>query len=109
MALYKIERQARPAADVYRVGFGSDSASNDAIVREAHRLVRDVVNDDVGGRLALITGPASLPVAVVLAHALLHRYAAVGVFDPKMAAYVISVSHGGDYVPGDVIPQASVQ
>lgn len=109
MTFYKIERQAMPAADIYRVGFG-DPASNDEIVKEAQSLLDELVNnDDVGGRLALINGPASLPVALVLGHALSHRYAVIGVFDPKMGAYVVAVAHGGDHRVGDVIPAASVQ
>jgi hypothetical protein len=109
MAYYRIERQHTAVADVYRVGF-SDPASNDEIVKEAYRLLGDIiVDDDAGGQLALINGPASLPVALVLGHALCHRYAAVGVFDPKLQAYVICVSHSADHRIGDVIPAASVE
>lgn len=108
MAFYKIERQVLAAADVYRVGF-ADPASNDEIVKEAARLLDDIVTDDVGGKLALINGPASMPAALVLGHALSHRYACIGVFDPKAQAYVIAVAHGGGHRVGDVIPLASVQ
>lgn len=105
MALYKIERQRLAAADLFRVGF-ADPAQNDEIVKEAKRLLDDL--GEVGGRLACINGPASLPVALVLGHALCHVYAAIGVYDPKMAAYVVAVSHDPTYKVGDVIPAASV-
>jgi hypothetical protein len=108
MALFKIERQPLAAADVYRIGF-ADPASNDDIVKEVARLLDDVVTDDVGGSLALLNGPASLPVAVQLAHALLHRYSAIGVFDPKLQQYVVAVSHGSGYTPGQLIDPESVQ
>lgn len=93
------------AADLLRVGFGQP-AQNDQIVRDAERGLSAL--GEMGGRLALINGPASLPVAVVLAHHLLHRYGAVGVFDPKLAAYVVAAAHGGNYTVGDLIPAADV-
>lgn len=112
MASYRIEATAitvagKPAT-LFRVGFG-EPAQNDAIVREAEARLAEIENaggDAFGGSLALINGPASLPVAVVLAHHLIHRFAAIGVFDPKMAAYVVSAAHGGDHKIGDLIPVA---
>jgi CRISPR-associated protein Csx3 len=32
-----------------------------------------------------------------------HLYEVVAVFDPKIAKYVVSVSHGDTYKPGDLI------
>lgn len=111
MALFKIERAAVQAAgkpaDLFRVGFG-DPAANDAIVREVEDTLRGLL-DSAGGGVALLNGPAFLPVAVQLAHGLLHRYAVLGVFDPKLAAYVIAASHGSDLRVGDLIPAAAVQ
>ena len=109
MATYNVTRSEvsvdGAAADLFKVGFG-DQAQNDAIVRDAQKAIENA--GGVGGRLALVNGPASLPVAVVLAHHLLHRYAAVAIFDPKMAGYVVAASHGGDVELGDVIPAADV-
>lgn len=92
------------ADGVMTVGFGSP-AQNDQIVRDAQSRIDELVasGELAGGPLLRINGPASLPVAVVLAHAVSHRYGAVGVFDPKLGKYVIAVSHGGDYKLGDLI------
>lgn len=93
------------AADLFKVGFG-EPAQNDAIVRAAEARLGEL--GELGGELALINGPASLPVAVVLAHGLLHVYGAVGVFDPKIGAYVVAAAHGGTYAVGDLIPADEV-
>ena len=107
--MYNISRTAvtadGTAADLFKVGFG-EPAQNDVIVRAAEDRLAELA--ELGGELALINGPASLPVAVVLAHHLVHRYAAVGVFDPKMAAYVVAAAHGGRYSVGDLIPAEAV-
>ena len=95
-------------AHLVRVGFG-DPADNSTIVRDVESRLVELKADGVGGRLALINGPASLPVAVVLSHHLLHLYSFLGVFDPKLQGYVISSAHGGDYAVGDLIPASEVQ
>ncbi|MEA1981373.1 MAG: CRISPR-associated protein Csx3 [candidate division Zixibacteria bacterium] len=56
-----------------------------------------------GGPLIKINGPASLPVGMVLAHALGHLYGAVACFDPKLSKYVVAVAHGGNYQVGDLV------
>lgn len=90
--------------DVMIVKFG-DAASNDAIVRDAFATLHEMKESGVltGGPLLKITGPASLPVAFVIAHEVLHIYGAVAVFDPKLQHYVVSVSHSPDYAIGDLI------
>jgi len=100
MAYYNIVLEG----DVLRVGFG-DPAQNDAIVRDAvARLAEMVKSGELkGGELIKINGPASLPVAVAIAHAVAHLYEVIAVFDPKIAKYVVSVSHGDTYRPGDLI------
>ena len=109
MATYNVTRSSvkvsGTAADLFKIGFGTP-AQNDEIVCDAHAALEAI--GEMGGRLALVNGPASLPAAVVVAHHLLHRYAVVGIFDPKMAGYVVAASHGGDYSLGDLIPAASV-
>jgi CRISPR-associated protein Csx3 len=86
--------------DVLRVGFGVP-ASNDQIVKDAVQGLKDLGLS--GGPILKINGPASLPVAVALAHAVTHLYGAVGVFDPKLQKYVVSVSHNPDFSVGDLI------
>jgi hypothetical protein len=86
--------------DTLRVGFG-DPAQNDTIVREVADKMKAL--DLPGGPLLKINGPASLPVAVVLAHAVGHLYQAVAVYDPKLGKYVVAVAHGNAHNVGDLI------
>lgn len=89
---------------VLKVGFGTP-AQNDQIVRDAKaRLDEMVASKELdGGKVLRINGPASLPVAVTIAHAVAHLYEAIAVFDPKLGKYVVAVSHGTDHAPGDLI------
>lgn len=100
MATYKIFLEG----DTLRVSFG-DAAQNDQIVRDAVARLNEMVESGElkGGELIRINGPASLPVACAIAHAVGHLYGVVAVFDPKMAKYVVAVSHGFAYTPGDLI------
>lgn len=100
MATYHINLDG----DTMKVGFG-DAASNNQIVSDVAGILDDMKADGtlVGGPLLKINGPASLPVAFVLAHAVLHIYGAVAVFDPKLQKYVVAVAHGADYAVGDLI------
>lgn len=92
------------AENTMTVKFG-EPAQNDQIVRDAKKILDDMVTSGelAGGELLKITGPASLPVAVVIAHAVAHLYGAVAVFDPKLAKYVVSVSHTPSYAVGDLV------
>lgn len=101
MSAYKISLED---GNILKIGFG-EAAQNDAIVRDAvERLAEMTKSGELkGGELIRINGPASLPVAVAIAHAVNHLYATVAVFDPKMAKYVVAVSHGDVYKPGDLI------
>tara|TARA_Y100000310_G_scaffold213371_1_gene214317 strand:+ start:568 stop:909 length:342 start_codon:yes stop_codon:yes gene_type:complete len=109
MTAYNINRSTVTVngtdADLFKVGFG-DPAQNDEIVRAAEARLGEI--GEIGGELALINGPASLPAAVVITHGLLHVYGAVGVFDPKMGAYVVAAAHGGKYSVGELISADSV-
>ncbi|MBT9171444.1 MAG: hypothetical protein DDT18_01820 [Actinobacteria bacterium] len=100
MASYNINLDG----DVLRVGFG-EPAQNDQIVRDAVTRLDEMVKNGTlaGGSVLKINGPASLPVAIAIAHAVAHLYEVVGVFDPKLGKYVVSVSHGNEYRPGDLI------
>jgi len=102
LGTYKIELES-PAegTTLFRVGFG-EPAQNPQIVQDAKSIL-DNLPPETGGRLALINGPASLPVAVALAHGLCHRFSYLGVFDPKVGGYVVAVAHGDEHKIGDII------
>ncbi len=90
--------------DILKVGF-ADPAQNDDIVRTAVEKLNAMAESGelAGGSLIKINGPASLPVAVAIAHAVAHIYEVVAVFDPKLGKYVVSVSHTPNFRPGDLI------
>ena len=92
--------------DLLRLGFGTP-AQNDVIVRDASAALASL--NLKGGGIVLFNGPASLPVACALAHATCHLYSAIGVFDPKVAGYVVAVAHGEVFSVGQIIPTASVK
>lgn len=75
-----------------RLAFG-EPAQNDVIVKDAVSALGEL--DLQGGETVLLNGPASLPVACAIAHGVCHLFTEVAVFDPKMAGYVVAVSHGG--------------
>jgi CRISPR-associated protein Csx3 len=91
--------------DTLTVGFVGASATNDVIVKDVAATLAAMKANGVlaGGPLLKINGPASLPIAVVIAHAVTHLYGAVAVYDPKLLKYVVSVSHSPDYAVGDLI------
>lgn len=101
MTSYNISREG----DVLKVGFGKP-AENSQIVQDALARLDEMIasGELAGGGLIKVNGPASLPVGMVLCHALAHRFGAVGVFDPKMAGYVVAVSHDPARKVGDLIP-----
>ncbi len=100
MSTYNIQL----SADVLKVGFGAP-AQNNQIVKDAKARLDEMVSSGelAGGPVIKIYGPASVPVAVTIAHAVAHLYEAVAVFDPKLGKYVVSVSHGTAYQAGDLI------
>ena len=87
-----------------KVGFGAP-AQNDQIVKDAKERLDEMVanNELAGGEVIRVNGPASLPVAMVLAHALGHLYQAIACFDPKLAKYVVAIAHGDRYNVGDLV------
>ena len=82
------------------IGFAAP-AQNDAIVVDALAAIHQL--NLKGGRGVLFNGPASLPVAMALAHAVAHLYEFVACMDPKLARHVVAISHTPDYRPGDLI------
>lgn len=89
---YKITVEQTPNGVLLRLAFGQP-AQNDQIVRDAVLALEELSLP--GGETVLLNGPASLPVACAIAHGVGHLFKEVAVFDPKMAAYVVAVSHGG--------------
>jgi len=110
---YKVEKtQANfngSAVDVLKVGF-ADPEKNPAIVRDAVEKLEAlaVAEPNYGGKIVFINGPASLPVAMAISHAVAHRYGAVACFVPPEKGYVVAVAHGGEHTPGDFIPMEQV-
>lgn len=104
MALFNLNLDG----DTLFVGFG-DPAQNDAIVKEVAANIKAMKLP--GGPLLKINGAASLPVAFVLAHASLHIYDVVAVWDPKLpnpgaekpGKYVVVSSHSGTVPFGSLI------
>ncbi len=92
------------AGNVLKVGFG-DPAQNDQIVRDAEKRCDELIasGELAGGDVIRVNGPASLPVAMVLCHKVEHLYGAVACFDPKLAKYVVAISHNPSYAVGDLI------
>jgi CRISPR-associated protein Csx3 len=87
-----------------RIGFGTP-AQNDQIVKDVEARLDEMIaaGDLVGGEVVKVNGPASLPVAMVLAHKLAHLFQAVACFDPKMSKYVVAIAHGDKHAVGDLI------
>ena len=101
MTIYNLKLNPSANETILTVGFG-DPATNDEIVSYvADELV--AMKSSMGGKLLKVTGPASLPVAFVMCHAVAHLYGAVACFDPKLLGYVVCVSHDPKYKVGDVI------
>lgn len=90
--------------NVLRIAFGQP-AQNDQIVKDASAILKKLVKSGsiAGGELLKINGPASLPVAMNLAHGVAHLYKAVACFDPKMGKYIVAITHGDEYKIGEVL------
>jgi len=89
---YKISAEEMPNGFLLRLAFVG-SAQNDQIVRDAVAALAEL--NLQGGQTVFLNGPASLPVACAITHGISHLFTEVAVFDPKMAGYVVAVSHGG--------------
>ena len=76
-------------------------AQNDLLVRDAIAAVKAL--ELKGGKLLKLNGPASLPVAIAIGHEVGHLYGAIACFDPKLAQYVVSVTHDPDFDLGDLV------
>ena len=80
-------------------------AKNNQIVKDAQARLNELIesNSLTGGSIIKINGPLSNPVAMVLSHKLAHLYQTVACFDPKLAKYVVVISHSDEYALGDLI------
>lgn len=87
-----------------QINFG-DPATNETIVPDADaRLLQLKASGELaGGSLIRVNGPATIPVAMVISHHLVHLYETVAVFDPKLGKYVVVSAHGGPYQLGTLI------
>ena len=97
---YKVEIVESGANTTLKIGFG-EPAQNDQIVKDAVAGIKAL--NLQGGKVVKLNGPASLPVAIAIAHEVAHIYGAVAAFDPKLGKYVVAVSHDPQYAVGDLI------
>ncbi len=82
------------------IGFG-EPADNTRVVPDAAAALKELSLR--GGRGLHFTGPASLPVAMALAHAVAHLYGYIACMDPKLSGYVVAISHDPAFLPGQLI------
>lgn len=89
---------------VLKVGF-AEPAQNDRIVQDAATRLDELVESGelAGGALLKINGPASIPVAFVIAHKVAHLYGAIAFYDPKLASYVVCITHNPSHKLGNLI------
>jgi len=88
------------ANNVLKMSFGAP-AQNDMMVKDAVASVKAL--NLQGGKLIKLNGPASLPVAIAIGHEVGHLYGAITCFDPKLAKYVVAISHDPDFEIGQLI------
>jgi CRISPR-associated protein Csx3 len=105
MATYNVSTTIRQNGVVLALKFG-DQSSNGPKCRDA---VAALANIKPGG-IALLNGPASLPVACAISHEIAHIFSAVLVYDPKENHYVVAVAHNPppgvnrfDEIPADEV------
>ena len=104
MSTYRSEVNRQDSSTtIYKIGFGTP-AQNDEIVLDAAKILAGLSDEgQLGGGAAFLNGPASLPVACVLAHKLSHLHDALYVFDPKLQGYICSISHSPSHAVGDLV------
>jgi CRISPR-associated protein Csx3 len=98
-------RQIDAGVVLLKVSFG-EPADNTVIVRDAVNALAECQLS--GGKTVYVNGPASLPVAMVIAHGVCHLFTEVACFDPKLQGFVVAISHGGRPV-GTLIPASAVE
>lgn len=98
MATYKLNYEG----EILKIEFGTP-AQNDQIVKDAREAAEQIKNDLMGLEILKISGPASIPVAMVLAHEFNHIVGAIACFDPKLNKFVVCISHNPKYQIGNLI------
>ena len=98
--LAKISSQVAGVTTV-GIGFGPDAADNTRVLPAAVEALAGL--GLTGGRGLHFNGPASLPVAMALAHAVAHKFGYVACFDPKLSGYVVAISHDPEFRVGQLI------
>jgi CRISPR-associated protein Csx3 len=101
-ATYVVEKVSEAAGVVLlRIGFTAVPAATTVIVPDAVAAIRAL--NLAGGELVKFNGPAALPVAMALAHAVAHLFGAVACFDPKVGGYVVCITHDPNYQLGQLL------
>ena len=106
MTSYNISARQIDAGVVLLNGSFGEPADNTRIVVDAAKSLAKCKLS--GGKTVLVNGPASLPVAMVIAHGVGHLFTEVAYFDPKLQGFVVAISHGGRPV-GTLIPASAVE
>ena len=83
------------------IAFGPDPADNTRVLPDAVQALAALAL--TGGRGLHFNGPASLPVAMALAHAVAHKFGYVACFDPKLSGYVVAITHDPAFHLGQLI------
>ncbi len=103
MSLFNIAFVVNGEDKVLKIGFGEPSTNN-LIVAVVESTMKGLAkNSQFCSGLLKIDGPASLPVAFVIAHSVCHLFSAIAIRDPKIG-FVVAVSHDPQYTVGDLIP-----
>lgn len=103
MSTFKVSNSVEVSENMVRVDIGFDEpATNVDCVRDAHYNAETVKNQ-LHGKVVLVNGPASLPVAMCIAHTFGHVCKAIACYDPKLAGYVVAISHDPDFELGQLI------
>ena len=89
---------------VLNVKFGTPATNAQIVQDAAARLTEIKANGGLqGGSLLKVNGPASLPCAFTIGHAVFHAYGAIAVWDPRLQKHVVAVTHSPDYHLGQLI------
>jgi CRISPR-associated protein Csx3 len=96
--------------DVLKVGFTSQHATGDVVVKDAVARLDEMIKSGElgGGELIKINGRASVLVSQVLADKLAPLYKTIAFFDPKIGdkgldRYVVTISKNPKYKAGDIL------
>ena len=90
--------------DVLRIGFGAP-ANNDVIIKDVDKRLEEMRDNGElkSGPLVKVDGPASLPVAMVLASKLSELFDVIACFDPRMNRYIVVISRNPNLAVGTVL------